>query len=270
MIPAYWGEPAWVFLERVAASYPYFPKSDDKDNYRSFFMLLQNILPCANCSKHFSENLVVNPLDEYALLTPQNLVLWLVRMHNLVNIQTGKAAMPLEQTVQNILQKGLSANKLDWQEDAWKFLHSVTLEYPTAPTQLDKEKYRLFFNLLQYTLPVDFYKQAYIEALSVYPLTDEVMASQTNLFNWSSDVHNKVNEILKLPTVPTKNRLLTIIQEQEQTGQQIQAIAAEQEIQEAFNNMTNDKTMTLAAIIIMIIAIVTALACIAACNRKYY
>jgi hypothetical protein len=37
-----------------------------------------------------------------------------------------------------------------WGPHGWKFIHYITLGYPTNPTQEDKTKYANFFNALKY------------------------------------------------------------------------------------------------------------------------
>lgn len=263
--PEYWGEPAWDFLDVVAARYPNFPTDNDKDHYRTFFTLLQYILPCHECSKHFSENLIINPLDEYALSTPATLTIWLIRMHNIVNEQTKAPKINEEIAMNNIFNKGLLADNLKWVDNAWKFLHSVTIGYPETPNNLDKEKYRLYFTLLQYTFPSNDYKVAYTEALTALPLTDTVLLSQTNFFDWGNEIHNRLNEKFGITTISAEERITNIIQEQE-------AIANEkrEEIKEAFiSNLNSGNTLLLIAIVILIIAAVIALSYSFACKRKY-
>jgi len=259
--PGYWGEPAWDFLDVVAARYPNFPTQNDKDNYYTFFILLQYVLPCHECSKHFSENLIINPLNEYALSTPATLTNWLINMHNIVNGQTKAPKINPETAMNSIFNKGLLVNNLKWTDNAWKFLHAVTIGYPATPNTLDKEKYRLYFTILQYVLPANDYREAYVEALKVLPLTDNVLSSQTNLFDWANEMHNRINTKFNIPTITSEDRLTNIIQEQEEIINKKKKEINE-EIKEAFvSNFSNNNTLLLFALIILIIAVVTALSC---------
>ena len=61
-----WGPPAWTFLHTVTYNYPENPSDDDKRNFYNFFMSLES-------------------LD-----SRENLVKWLIDLHNDVNRDNGK------------------------------------------------------------------------------------------------------------------------------------------------------------------------------------
>lgn len=82
-----------------------------------------------------------------------------------------------------------------WGPHAWKFLHFVTLGYPNKPTEKDKKKYKLFFMLLQDTLPCSICARHFGENLKKKPLSDHDLASKENLIYWLIDFHNVVNKM---------------------------------------------------------------------------
>lgn len=82
-----------------------------------------------------------------------------------------------------------------WGPHAWKFLHFVTLGYPNKPTEKDKKKYKLFFMLLQDTLPCSICARHFGENLKKKPLSDNDLASKENLIYWLIDFHNVVNKM---------------------------------------------------------------------------
>ena len=82
-----------------------------------------------------------------------------------------------------------------WGPHAWKFLHFVTLGYPNNPTENDKKKYKLFFMLLQDTLPCSICAKHFGENLKKKPLTDKDLSSKENLIYWLIDFHNVVNKM---------------------------------------------------------------------------
>lgn len=63
--------------------------------YRTFFMQLPYVIPCATCAQHLQQNLTHLPVDD-ALSGSSALFEWSVKLHNLVNKQLGKPDMAVE------------------------------------------------------------------------------------------------------------------------------------------------------------------------------
>ncbi len=80
-----------------------------------------------------------------------------------------------------------------WGSYAWRFLHCVTIEYPTNPTRDDMENFRTFFDSLKYVLPCEKCRKNFAKHMKKYPLTDEVLSTKKNLIRWCIDLHNVVN-----------------------------------------------------------------------------
>ena len=100
MNPEIWGPHAWILLHTITINYPNHPSKTDKLNYRNFFTSLQHCLPCDACSKHYSDNLKRYPLTDTVLSSRTNLVFWLVKIHNSVNILNGKPIVSNQKAVQ--------------------------------------------------------------------------------------------------------------------------------------------------------------------------
>ena len=88
--PDVWGPHGWKFLHFVAIGYPKNPTDEDKLNYKNFFTMIPNILPCSICSDHYSKNLIKYPLTNEILTDRIKLFNWTVDMHNEVNITNNK------------------------------------------------------------------------------------------------------------------------------------------------------------------------------------
>ena len=84
-----WGPPAWTFLHTVTYNYPENPTDNDKRNFYNFFMSLQHVLPCNKCKAHYQQNIQKYDLSE-SLDSRENLVKWLIDLHNVVNRDNGK------------------------------------------------------------------------------------------------------------------------------------------------------------------------------------
>lgn len=78
-----------------------------------------------------------------------------------------------------------------WGPPAWKFLHTITFQYPESPTDLDKQKYYTFFNSLKNVLPCPNCKEHYSENFENISIRLE---SREDLIEWLIDIHNEVNK----------------------------------------------------------------------------
>ena len=84
-----WGPSAWTFLHTITYNYPENPSDNDKKNYHNFFDSLQHVLPCDKCKGHYKQNIQKYDLNN-SLDNRDDLVKWLIDIHNEVNKDTGK------------------------------------------------------------------------------------------------------------------------------------------------------------------------------------
>ena len=92
----------------------------------------------------------------------------------------------------------LSQNSIDpnlWGSSGWSFMHYVALAYPENPTKKDKLNYKIFYYNLQNTLPCLKCALNYKENIRELPI-DKFLNSRENLFKWTVDIHNMVNNEL--------------------------------------------------------------------------
>jgi len=87
-IPKIWGPSAWNFIHTIALSYPDNPTPFDKENYKAFFLSLQNVLPCGKCRNHYTENIKELNINNY-LDNSSSLFLWTNKIHNASNATYG-------------------------------------------------------------------------------------------------------------------------------------------------------------------------------------
>ena len=100
MNPEQWGPHAWVLLHTITINYTNYPTKQDKIHYRNFFTSLQHCLPCDACANHYAQNLQRYPLTDEVLSSRTNLVFWLIKIHNSVNIMNGKPIVSNQKAVQ--------------------------------------------------------------------------------------------------------------------------------------------------------------------------
>lgn len=84
-----WGSHLWFSLHTITFNYPLEPTTNDKEEYKQFFINLQNVIPCSVCKKNYKRHINEHPIDNF-LNNRKDLVYWLIDMHNMVNGEIGK------------------------------------------------------------------------------------------------------------------------------------------------------------------------------------
>ena len=79
-----------------------------------------------------------------------------------------------------------------WGPHGWKFMHYVSLGYPSNPSEEDKKNYKTFYTSLQHILPCAKCANNYSHNLIKYPI-DNHLSSRDTLVRWVIDIHNQVN-----------------------------------------------------------------------------
>ena len=80
-----------------------------------------------------------------------------------------------------------------WGPGAWTFLHTVSFNYPTNPSDIQKRYYKDFFENLQNILPCPKCAHHYGHNINKYSL-DDALESKDKLIKWLIDIHNEVNK----------------------------------------------------------------------------
>lgn len=111
------GPHAWQFLHYVSLSYPENPTITDKENYKSFMISIQNVLPCSICSNHYKENLKKTPLTDAIMSNKDLFIKWVIDIHNSVNKSKNKPIIGYEDAMKlidtNTKCKQLYIEKMD-------------------------------------------------------------------------------------------------------------------------------------------------------------
>ncbi len=94
-----WGPHLWFSLHTISFTYPIRPKESDKEEYKSFFIALQHVIPCSICKKNYKRHLQEFPVDAH-LDSRKDLVYWVIDLHNMVNSETGKRVISYEDAIQ--------------------------------------------------------------------------------------------------------------------------------------------------------------------------
>ena len=83
-----------------------------------------------------------------------------------------------------------------WGPKMWFYIHTLAINYPYNPSNEDTKHYRTFFENLKYTIPCGSCRVNYITHFNEIPIR---LDSKMDLFNWTVDMHNKVNGLLEKP-----------------------------------------------------------------------
>ena len=88
--PQVWGKYIWTTIHVVALAYPVEPTKEQRNQYKEFYLSIGNVLPCSKCRNNFTKHLSQLEIDFY-LYNRDSLFNWTVELHNIVNVDTGKA-----------------------------------------------------------------------------------------------------------------------------------------------------------------------------------
>jgi hypothetical protein len=84
--PNVWGPHGWFFIDSIVLSLPDNLNYEQKIIYKNFFTSLQDVLPCAACREHYKQNLIKYPLTDTILSKKENMIKWILNIHN--NVRT--------------------------------------------------------------------------------------------------------------------------------------------------------------------------------------
>ena len=101
--PTLWGPSAWKFMHYITLSYPDKPTTTDMNSVRTFFTTVANLLPCEKCRVEYTSLLKQNPLTQRVMSSRNNLSIWLLDIHNKVNVKLGKPEESYQQMTQNYM-----------------------------------------------------------------------------------------------------------------------------------------------------------------------
>jgi len=85
-------------MHLISFEYPINPTEYDKRIYHDFYTSLKDVIPCEDCKKHYREHITRYPLTPH-LDSRDNLVKWVIQVHNFVNTSLGKPTLSIEQVM---------------------------------------------------------------------------------------------------------------------------------------------------------------------------
>ena len=113
ILPTVWGPPGWKFLHYITFTYPNNPTNKEKESYLNFFKYVGEVLPCEKCRYNYKNHQEKYPLNDTVLSCKQNLVIWLINIHNEVNIITGKKTLSYNEVINNLFGQKKKPKKIN-------------------------------------------------------------------------------------------------------------------------------------------------------------
>lgn len=95
--PTVWGPRGWFFIDSIVLSLPNKLNYEQKNIYKNFFTSLQDILPCEGCREHYKQNLIKYPLTDEVLSKKENMIKWILNVHNNVRRDAKKIPISINQ-----------------------------------------------------------------------------------------------------------------------------------------------------------------------------
>ena len=83
-----------------------------------------------------------------------------------------------------------------WGPNMWHVLHTMSFNYPTNPTLLDKRHYRDFVLSLEHVLPCKYCRLNLTKNFKRLPLTMEVMKNRDSFSRYIYNLHECINKML--------------------------------------------------------------------------
>lgn len=125
-----------------------------------------------------------------------------------------------------------------WGPYGWKFIHYITLGYPTKPTENDKKIYYDFFMKLAKVIPCSICSNHFMENMKITPLSPEVLSGRTNLVAWGIEMHNHVNRMNNKKVYTIEEGLKAILSDE--LGECKRKQITSEPIIEKFNNKNKE------------------------------
>lgn len=87
LITKIWGESAWIFGHSITFGYPINPTIEQINNYKNYFTLLGDVLPCKYCRESYKKFITTGEteLTNDKLKNRETLTKWFYNIHNKVN-----------------------------------------------------------------------------------------------------------------------------------------------------------------------------------------
>ncbi len=108
MSPDVWGPIFWHTMHIVSLGYNPEPSKQEQEDAIKLYTSLKTMLPCGICRAHYSEFLREMPIEQ-AVGSRDDLIYWVFRLHNKVNVNLGKREFSFEEYIQAMRNLAVSS-----------------------------------------------------------------------------------------------------------------------------------------------------------------
>jgi hypothetical protein len=91
LITKIWGPSLWTSLHSITFGYPIEPSNEHKENYKNFYTLIGDVLPCKYCRESYKKFISTGKtkLTDDVLKNRETLTRWFYNIHDSVNKKLG-------------------------------------------------------------------------------------------------------------------------------------------------------------------------------------
>ena len=83
-----------------------------------------------------------------------------------------------------------------WGPPAWHFLHTISFNYPSHPSEFQKIQYKNFIMNFEHVLPCGHCRTNFRKNITQLPLNDHALKNRCNFSKWVFKLHELVNKML--------------------------------------------------------------------------
>jgi hypothetical protein len=186
-----WGWMMWRLMHLVSFTYPDVPTELDKKMYMQFYISIGSIIPCKVCRLHYKQRININNMN-ITFNKKKKVILWLIAMHNEVNIGLNKQQMNYAQAYS--IYMSLLGNMPYF--EIYKIIGILNSTVHKKYSHSEITSNINFYNSLKHVLPCPDMKQQYIDIVTEYPISVITVFDRSTLQVWYHNIKVKFEKDL--------------------------------------------------------------------------
>jgi len=96
--PKVWGPPTWFFLHSMTLALPDQVPEEQQKEMLMLLVSLEHTLPCSTCGQNLAKHMKQYPVEPH-LASREEMVDWMIKIHNEVNKDTGKPVISRDEAL---------------------------------------------------------------------------------------------------------------------------------------------------------------------------
>ena len=185
------------------------PKTfEDCQAMYTFFETLKFILPDPSMRYLLMNYMVYNPIQSKPCSCPEH-IRWVAELNTYMCRNMRKTPKDNYDTICKIYNPQ-KITKTKWGNSVWYFIHYTALNQPNLLTRDIALSYKNMMNSLTVLLPCEMCRGHLKQHLQDFPI-DNYLRTNESLFEWTFQLHNKVNISLNKPVMNYKDARMLYI-----------------------------------------------------------